>query len=50
MIENNKKIAIVVQRCGPEILAGAEVYALKLAIALAEKNANVEIFLSLHEG
>ncbi|WP_397599439.1 glycosyltransferase [Silvanigrella sp.] len=49
MIENNKKIAIVVQRCGPEILAGAEVYALKLAIALAEKNANVEIHTSMSD-
>lgn len=49
MVEHNKKIAIVVQRCGLNILAGAELYALKLAIALAEKNANVEIHTSMSD-
>lgn len=43
---NDKKIAIIVQRCGENIIAGAELYAFHLAKALAEKKLNVEIFTS----
>ncbi|WP_186645587.1 glycosyltransferase [Fluviispira vulneris] len=41
-----KKIAIVVQRCGININAGAEVYALKLAEGLALKKQRIEILTS----
>ncbi len=41
-----KKIAIIVQRCGQQIQAGAEVYAFNLAKALAESGMTVEVLTS----
>lgn len=43
---DNKKIAIVVQRCGIDIMGGAELYALNFAKSLAEQNFQVEILTS----
>ncbi len=45
-MSEDKKVAIVVQRCGKNIVAGAEVYAFHFANALAEKGINVEILTS----
>ncbi|KAB8029227.1 glycosyltransferase [Fluviispira multicolorata] len=45
-MSDEKKIAVVVQRCGKNIIAGAEVYALKLAEAIAKNNRQIEIFTS----
>ena len=45
-MSKDKKIAIVVQRCGENIVAGAEVYAFHFAKVLAEKGINVEILTS----
>ncbi|BBH52195.1 glycosyltransferase family 1 protein [Fluviispira sanaruensis] len=45
-MKSQNKIAIVVQRCGININAGAEVYALKLAEGLALKKQNIEILTS----
>ncbi|WGL58969.1 glycosyltransferase family 4 protein [Pigmentibacter sp. JX0631] len=46
MNEKAKSIAIVVQRCGQHIQAGAEVYAFNLAKALAESGIHVEVLTS----
>jgi glycosyltransferase involved in cell wall biosynthesis len=45
-MSQDKKIAIIVQRCGENIAAGAEVYAFSFAKALAEKGLNVEVLTS----
>lgn len=46
MESKDKKIAIIVQRCGENIVAGAEVYAFRFAKALAEQGLHVEILTS----
>nr|BFD33111.1 glycosyltransferase family 4 protein [Pigmentibacter ruber] len=46
MNQNLKSIAIIVQRCGQQIQAGAEVYAFNLAKALAEKGLLVDVLTS----
>ena len=42
-MNRNLKIAIVVQQCGTEVLAGAERYALNLALALAKAGNEVKV-------
>lgn len=46
MVNEFKKIAIIVQRCGQQIQAGAEVYAFNLAKSLAEQGMAVEVLTS----